>query len=455
MERKKTIIIVSIIVVLLGVGLYFYFSKKTAPTPLPNSSFPGESIPLTGFTGAPNNTTLPDGTTFIPGSTPTLPRLYELHKVPVAGAGFIEEGVGLDHTVRARYVERGLGHIYETPLATLVESRIVNETRSRISETLWGNGGKSVVIRFIDDNDSGSVIKTSILNIGGISTSFNRSTSTNSVSDFIKTEEVFLPDYIPFMATSEDNTDKLFFLENSVGSTVGSLSTFKNVGPTSIFSSAFNEWLPQFPSQKLVTLTTKPSATIAGHLFFLDTKTKAVTKILGGINGLTTLTSHDGKSVLYEGVVNGVPSLSLYKIDTKTTTPLSLQTFPEKCAWGNKEVTRIYCSVPQSLPQATYPDQWYQGLVSFSDDLWEIDTTTGNTQKIMSPSTFGVAMLDITNPTLSSNDSYLLFMNKITGTPWVYRVSEDTPINPSTEPSSSTSTTTSFTPSTQGMVKLK
>ncbi len=454
MDRKKTIIIVSIIVILLGIGLYFYFSKKTTPTPLPSSGFPGESIPLTGFTGAPNNNTLPDGTTFIPGSTPTLPRLYELHKVPVAGAGFIEEGKGLDHAVSARYVERGLGHIYETPLATLVEARIVNETRSRISEALWGNGGKSVVIRFIDDNSSGSVIKTSVLNIGGISTSFNRSTSTDATSDFIKTEEVFLPDYIPFMATSEDNTDKLFYLENSVGSTVGSLSTFKNIGPTSIFSSAFNEWLPQFPNQKLITLTTKPSATIAGHLFFLDTKTKSVTKILGGINGLTTLTSHDGKSVLFAGIANGVPTLSLYNVGTKTTTPLSLQTLPEKCAWGNKEITRVYCAVPQSLPQATYPDQWYQGLVSFSDDLWEIDATTGNTQKIMSPSTFGVAMLDITNPVLSSNDDYFLFMNKITGTPWVYRLNENIQTPPSAQPATS-STTTSFSPSTEGMVKLK
>ena len=206
-------------------------------------------------------------------------------------------------------------------------------------------------------------------------------------------------------------------------------------GVSTIFNSAFTEWLPQFPNQQLVTLTTKPSATVPGHLFFVDLKTKSVTKILGGRNGLTTLTSRNGKLTLFAEIKNGVPELSFYDVTKKVSHPLYLQTLPEKCVWGVKNTTLAYCAVPQTIPSATYPDQWYQGLVTFSDSMWEIDTTTFNTRKILVPSNLGAPALDIINLALSSNDAYLLFMNKVTGTPWVYTIAE--PLLPKAEVSPS------------------
>lgn len=444
MNRKTLVTIIILVVLLLGVGAYFYFSRK-APVPFAPTgvTFPGGSKPLTSATGTGNEPPTTETAAFTPDSSVALPRLYELHNLPVAGVGFAEAGKVPSLTNTARYIERGLGHIYETHLETLVESRIVNETRSRIMEALWGNSGKSVVIRFIDDKDGGGVIKTSILNLGSAAASFSHSTSTAPVLDFIKTEEIFLPDYIPFMATSEDKGDKLFYLENGVGFSQGAIATFKNTGVSSVFNSAFTEWLPQFPNQQLITLTTKPSALVPGHLFFLNPKTKSVTKILGGINGLTTLTSHDGKFVLFSETKDGVPVTTLYDTVKKIGHPLLQETLPEKCAWGFKNLSLVYCAVPQTIPAATYPDQWYQGLVTFSDALWEIDTTTGNAKKIMTPSEFGATPLDIINPTLSPDDAYLLFVNKVTGTPWVYRVTETTIVQ-DTAPTTTTTTAASI-----------
>lgn len=454
--NRKTLIIALVVIILLGIGGYFYFSTKTPTSPTtPSISFPGGSRPATGFIGTGTGSNGEEGTTFTPGSSAPLPRLYELHKLPVAGVGFIEAGKGLDHTVSARYVERGLGHIYEASLSTLMESRIVNETRSRIMEALWGNGGKSVVIRFIDEKEGGAIIKTSILNLGGITISFARSTSTAPVSDFIKTEEVFLPDYIPFLATAEDGGDKLFYLESGLGASVGSLATFKDLGVSTIFNSAFTEWLPQFPNLGLVTLTSKPSASVLGYLFFIDTKTKSATKVLSGINGLTTLTSHDGKFVLFSETKNGVPELSVYDTVKKVGRPLLMQTLPEKCVWGFKNATIAYCAVPQTIPEASYPDQWYQGLVTFSDAVWEIDTTTGLTQKIMAPSNLGASALDMINLALSSNDAYLLFMNKVTGTPWVYSIIEPpAPMKTVISPPVSTTTRAVIAPIVSTTTKL-
>lgn len=456
MNRKTiTIIALVIILILVGFGIYFFYFKKSASQIPAGGTFPGEGQPITSTPGMGAGEG--EGEAFVPGGTAPLPRLYELHKLPVAGVGFTEtkDKKGTVTSIATRYVERGLGHIFETPLASYTESRIVDETRSRLSEALWGNNGKSVVVRYFDDN--AGTIKTQILNIGGI-TQPRQGTSTEAVSGFLNVEEISLPDYIPFMATAEDGADKLFYLENGDAFAAGSVSNFKKIGTTGIFSSSFTEWLPQFPSQNLVTLTTKPSTNILGHLFFLDTKTKALTKVLSNINGLTTLTSHDGSSVLYAEIKNGLPELAVYNVSKKETRILAPQTLPEKCVWESKGIM-VYCAVPQALPKAQYPDQWYQGLFSFSDDIWRIDTKTGAAEKLFTPS----SALDMTNLVLSSNDTYMLFMNKVTGTPWVFRVAAEVPTQTSA-PAVSTpvvitpttpAVTTPAAPVNAGMEKLR
>ncbi len=453
---RKTLITIAIIVILALLSAVLYFTLKKQPSGTIGGSFPGGGLP-TDYTpnerdGEETNTPFPPV-----GGLTDLNRLYELHKAPVAGAGFIEDLA--TRGVSARYIQRGLGHIYETPLTTLKESRISNETHTRIGEAIWGNAGKSVVIRHADE-DGVSVIKTRILNIGGLVTSFAAESSTSTLNNFVSVEEIFLPDFIPFMATAEDGSDKMFYLENSVSSAVGSVGTFQNGGITSIFSSIFTEWIPQFPNKNLVTLSSRPSAGIPGHFFFLDTKTKALTKILGGINGLTTKTSRDGKSVLYAETKNNTINLYVYDVAKKSTKSLSLKTLPEKCAWSAKETMTAYCAVPQTLPPATYPDQWYQGLVSFSDTVWKINTETGEVEEV-----FNTPALDVINPVLSSDDSYLLFMNKITGTPWVYRLVDEVAPPPigapislpvsSATPSEATRTIPQATNMTEGMVKIR
>ncbi|MCK9344722.1 MAG: hypothetical protein M0P64_01195 [Candidatus Pacebacteria bacterium] len=428
MSKRNLIIITVVILSLLGGGAYWYYSQKGA---LPGGDilFPGGSGTRTD--GGGTTTEQPtDEDTFTPGVDTRLPRLYQLHITPTSGVGFFEakdkKGVVTNRTVR--YVERGLGHIFETQLSTYVESRIVNETRPRISEALWGNSGNSVVFRFLDTTE-GATIKTRIINLS--------SPFATSSSEFLTTEELYLPDSIPFMATAEDGTNGLFYLAEKDGT----FTTFQNLNASKIFNSVFTEWLPQFPSQKLVTLTSRPSEKVPGHMFFLDPKTKAVTKILGNINGLTTLTSHDGKFVLASESRNGAPELSVYDVTKKTMLPIYLRGLPEKCVWGTKNPTLVYCGVPEALTNASYPDQWYQGVVSFSDSLWEINAETLAVRKVFTPKDFKAPALDMTNLSLSSDDAYLVFINKLTSTPWVYSIVEPLPPpTPITVPVAGTST---------------
>ena len=428
--NKKTLTIIATVVIfiLLGIGAYFYFKKSTTTTPV-DSLFPGGSGPAVIIPGEGDEGEV--DVPFTPGVGSALPRLYELHKTPVAGITFFETGKAPNRIFAVRYIERGLGHIYETALSSYTKSRIVNETRSRISEALWGKNGQSLVVRFLDQEGAG-IIKTRILNLATPPTTPAQESSDRGVSSFIETEEIFLPDYIPFMATAEDGADKIFYFERGFTSTVGMTTSFKNATLASVFSSSFTEWLPQFPNQKLVTLTTRPSHDIPGHLFFLDPTTKTISKILSNINGLTTLTRRDGKFVLYAESKKDGSDLSVYNTTKKENYYLSLHTLPEKCVWATKKPTLIYCAVPKTMPQSLYPDRWYQGVVSFSDEIWEIDTETTEAKRILIPEALGAPTLDITNLTISSGDEYLIFMNKNTGTPWVYRITEEAPFTTTT-----------------------
>lgn len=426
MDRKKIFIIIATILIgIISGTAYWFFLKKAPALPPSGGLFPGEStgtkpgqVPPAG-TGEGELTTPPVG---------ALPRLYELHKSPVAGVGFMEAGNSPYISTSVRYIERGLGHIFETPLSTYAESKISSDTYPSISEALWGNNGASVVIRFIKDQ-AGAVIQTEVLNLKALTPSSDQNTSSGNSSPF-KTEIAPLSDNIPFLSTSEDGADQIFYLENGPDASLGSVSTFNATSFSSIFSSSFTEWLPQFPNQNLITLTTKPSATVPGYLYFLDEKTGVVTKVLGGINGLTTLTSHDGRLVLYSETTGKTVHLSVFNTQTKESHSLNIQTLPEKCSWGRQSVSIVYCAVPQSIPPGDYPDQWYQGLVSFPDSLWKIDTETLVKNKIMSPEDFGFSSFDIINPVLSLDENYLIFMNKLSGTPWVFRIPEVAPESP-------------------------
>lgn len=473
MNRKQLIIIIvaPVIAILLGFGVYYYF--RATPVEEGVGLFPGEGqlVGLDAGEGADEEVNIPF---FVPGTGMTPPRLYELHKVPVAGVGFMETGLpsaviqpnktkmakkpvvpAEPHTVNARYIERGLGHIYETPLATLVETRIVNETRPRIAEAFFGGNGKTVAVRYLEEEFEEEVIKTRILNL------FSGSATTSS---FIKTEEVFLPDRIPFLAAAEDTTGKFFYLTRGLTTSSGFLTTSKGED-TAVFDSSFTEWLPQFPNQNLVALASRPSSAVSGALFFLDTKTRALSRILDGLPGLTAKVSHDGKRVLYSTTREGKPELFVYDVEKKESTDLFVQTLPEKCAWSMKDLAVVYCAIPDSMDQATYPDQWYRGTISFSDSMWRINTgEPGFTddQKIFTPSEYRAGPLDIINPVLPSDDSYILFMNKLSSTPWVYRLAELPVITPvsagatSTVPTTpSTTTPVSLKSTTEGMVKIK
>ncbi|MCE9549254.1 hypothetical protein K8Q98_02535 [Candidatus Nomurabacteria bacterium] len=218
----------------------------------------------------------------------------------------------------------------------------------------------------------------------------------------------FLPQNITDMSIAPDGL-KAFYLLNIGESGVGTSLTLADNKKNQIFDSPFTEWLSLWPNSKMITLTTKPSGTVLGYMYMIDPVVKKLVKVLGDIAGLTTLASPNAKLVVFS---NNNLQLSTYDIATKISTSLGVRTLSEKCVW-NKLSIIVYCAVPKSISTAVYPDAWYKGEVSFSDQIWKIDTTNGNTEMLIDPSLVdGGEEVDGIKLGLDENEQYLFFVNK-------------------------------------------
>jgi len=96
-----------------------------------------------------------------------------------------------------------------------------------------------------------------------------------------------------------------------------------------------------------------------------------------------------------------------------------ITTLPEKCVWGNDNIT-VYCGVPSDFGQGAYPDIWYQGVVSFSDVIWMLNTETNAVELLATPIELANTEMDIIKPFLSENENYLFFTNKKDMSLWVF-----------------------------------
>lgn len=412
MKKSLKIIIISIGVILIlgAVGLLFLYKNKNGDNGI---DIIKNTLP---FGNNPNNSTSINTNNLNTDDTETnggwigdvaKPKLFQLHKEAVAGSYSFKNG---NDTI-ARYMERGVGHIFETNMSTLNEERISNTTRLKIYEAIWGNSGKNVVIRYLDDKDE-ETIRSFAITLKDVSdtTFLDEEIPTDTQSQ--ETEGVFLPENITSITLSEENDKKIFYIFKTDDSSVGTIYNLENGKMAQIFQSQFNEWLTQWPTENIITLTTKPSEKVPGFMYFLNTKTEELVKILSDIKGLTTLTSPNGENILYSESDNGWVSLNIYDTKKRSSITLPLATLPEKCVWSKSDKNIIYCAVPKNPQKGSYPDQWYQGLISFSDDIWSINTETYATERILSLSDTAREEFDVIKPQISDNDEFIFFTNK-------------------------------------------
>ncbi|MES2023457.1 MAG: hypothetical protein V4439_02125 [Patescibacteria group bacterium] len=433
-KRNLTLLIITLVAILAIFFGYIFFSGKTTPTTGTTTGTNFFSfLPFTKTTPTPPAPVPPanvSGTETTPPAPieATVSKLIKVSSMPIAGFTVFQKErfkeippvipvettpapttTKSKATVRptapqtefvpsVRYVAKNDGNIYQTFAEKIEERKFTTTVVPQVYEAYFGAKGESVFMRYLkSDNET---IETFI---GSLPKEILGGDTTGNT----EIKGSFLPENITDMSMSPDAT-QLFYLFNTGDTAVGITSDTAGVKKSQVFDSSFTEWLSWWPNNKMITLTTKPSANIPGYMYTVDPTKKDFNRILGDINGLTTLTSPNGKLILYG---NNNLSLNIYNTEKKESTALNLKTLPEKCVWS-KNSDALYCSVPKSIDRAAYPDSWYQGEISFSDEIWKINITNNNATDLADLTGISGEEIDGVKLALDDNENYLFFVNK-------------------------------------------
>jgi hypothetical protein len=347
-------------------------------------------------------------------ATSTQPLLLHIFDRPVSGATFVSlerpiptlgtsEGSSekIEIILGVRVIERATGNIFDIPLDTLEKIRVTNTTIPNIHDSFWSADGTYVFTR--------SANTTDITGIGLSIIPAEEGSGELGTTEALYTYENILDTDI----NPSGNT--LYILRKTPEGSQGVLTSIDGTSPNTIFSSEFSEWLIDWAEDAYVYLTTKPSAFVPGNLYYTSLSNPTLTPLIAGKHGLTTKVNNDGSRVLFSESTDSSLRLGVYSDGEETYPPFD--TLPEKCIWS-QDTSGIYCGAPFLIPQGAYPDDWYKGIISFTDTLWYVDTETNEGLFLISPEEYD-ARIDVINPKLSNDESFLLFINKKDMTPWV------------------------------------
>ncbi len=437
MTRKQlTYLILSLVILILGAfaaAYYFLNQKGDAPitnTPTTTPTTPRQTLPRPNPTQPtnPGNQT-PGIATSTTSLTPdNIPRVRKLSEGPVAGyISYLEKVTEEKRQINKTYIrffeKRTSGISQATASSTAIEKLAnVDIPANRVGEVVWNQNGKSFFMRYPDSDES---IQTLYAELLPRSQAGRTSTTTNSISILpFETKNTFLPKNISFLVPTKAGTSVVYGISNNNNLSVYSAKTDLTQRRLA-WSYPISEWQVQNPSASDLFLTTKPSVDVFGYHYSLNVGTGVLTRLFGDINGLTTLVSPKGDKTLLSAPVGSSFDTSVYTKSTGQFERFPISTLTEKCVWSAKEKSALFCAIAKTIPQGNYPDDWYQGNVSFSDEIWKIDLESGSTKIYFTPEKEVGQRLDMVNLSVTPEENELLFQNKTDGgTLWILRLNE-------------------------------
>ena len=149
-----------------------------------------------------------------------------------------------------------------------------------------------------------------------------------------------------------------------------------------IFTTPLSSLRIAFAGKNRYLAFTKPAYALSGSAFLIDSAGR-FSRVAGPSNGLVAKASPSGKWVLVSSVFGGGMQMELVNTATGESLSLPVATIADKCVWAADD-SAIYCGVPTNPPAGfNYPDDWYQGAVSFSDRIWKIQVSGRYAQLVL------------------------------------------------------------------------
>ncbi|OGF70881.1 hypothetical protein A3C73_02285 [Candidatus Giovannonibacteria bacterium RIFCSPHIGHO2_02_FULL_44_11] len=290
-------------------------------------------------------------------------------------------------------IPEALGHLFERKAdGTNQETKISNFTVAQIMKVVWAPGGTTAVVFY----NSAGIIRKLLIDY--------KATSTPKTT--------FLPDTISDVAFSPNGKSMAFI--NNLGTTRNiftATADYKN--QKKILDNILPDLELSWPGTSLLAVKTKSSYASRGYLYTFTPAGGSFSKVAEGF-GLDAAWNKDGTGVIVSTVSGGGQIQPLKYIDIKSSAEkeLELLTIAEKCVFPSNLKTYAYCAAPMNVPSVKYPDTWWQGAVSFRDNIFSINTSDGKTTNIAASSA------DIIRPIILSDDSFIAFQDKTTGFLW-------------------------------------
>lgn len=299
------------------------------------------------------------------------------------------------------FVDRTTGYIYGYPIETGKPFQVSNTVIPGIYDAQIFDEGRKVIMRYIDQE------KNTIVGI---------------IANIPRVEENEMPlpltniQYITSQVTSITTNRKKDKASYLVATDNGSaIYTITSKGPVLVTTSPFKEWDLAYGGDTLY-VTTKPSAYVSGV-------TLSIPKFQPEIGEKTGLMSNPGQGGTLLGSMWGTRGLATFISSNGDLKITSAQTLASKCAWGDRQF--LVCGVPRTIPirgTEGLPDDWFQGRISFSDDFFIIDPSTGEKYQLYS-FTEDEGVFDITNISISKENVFIVFNKKQNAHLWILNTS--------------------------------
>ncbi len=410
---KKIIVAIVIILLLAGGVYYWYYTQNPdvylAPdgTETPKGFFPF----FRNNVKPPVNNVEPTATSTATSTpdivTRQLPKLRQLSTTPTAGMSASSTA----SSSVVRFVDRGTGHVSEAFGDREEINKISNTTLPKVYESYWNKNLDVVILRYLKEN---SDIVTNFYS--EIRKTQMTASSTSTLSPYEIRGRYLSQEIDQIVVSPIEN--KIFSWNIEGGKGIGYISTFDEKNKTKISDIPLTQVNIDWPETSTISITTKGSAISSGYMYSIDTKTGKTKKIFGGVKGLSAKISRDGKKAIYSGTNGDSIATRLLNIENGTTTEVIFKTLADKCVWSTLRKNEVYCAVPSEIESGVYPDEWYKGSKSFVDQIWHLDTVTGEVHILANLLTLSDKIIDATNLVLDPREDFLYFINKGDLTLW-------------------------------------
>ncbi len=371
------------LIIILGVWgyLFTYGTPKSATEVFTQFGFGGGS-------GEPmltrDDTTIDVGEQILGGGREAL---RQLTTRPVAGA---VQGT----TNEITYVEQGTGHIYSINLIDGKETLKSGTTIPQASEALFSKDASYAAITTYSNFGNQTFVYPLTVGQG------------SSTSGF---ELPFGSENIAFGKA----TGTLMYTEKIPSGSIGYSYNIKKGVSTEVFRIALRDVRVLWGEP--IYVYSLPTATQSGHLYKLSGNNLLYTTTGG--NGLVGFRYDDG--VVVTRMIDGVRAMTARTHMGEEGTQV-LPFIPEKCTVIPSQENIVYCAVPTNMSNSVFPDDWYKGVVSYSDILWSMNIENGEATGLSDFLTESGREIDVVQIGTDATGEKIWFVNKNDNSLWLF-----------------------------------